>query len=957
AADTLYLTGASQFMNPAPEKPTNDFERTQLSTGYFTLARENAPLPQTCRQFSVAMVLDVSNSMGDGTALRDLKDAATGFIQAFTNTDMVMQLFRFATEPEVLTGRELLTPQGAANLINRTRSLILPGLVSPETMMEGGTNYDAALWSVANAFTNAGKYDPFDVVIFITDGMPTFWGIPFQGPGNETRIIEVDRAVQVANLIKSPKYDQSGELLHRGTRIEVIGAGNAIVRDSETAWANFQAISDHESYHMLDWEQVAAQLRYGILKACQPAVVVKKSIRPWDATDASRDIPTAGWEFTASFTEADSEVFALHADTVPTQVTNGNAASVLFQVDALADQRATECVAAGGTETECAWHPQEEIAGMQITETQKYDAGFGLVTTRNFGEVNSRPTDLPARCVVSNQFNTSQEISAYGGRPLGRAPASLPNGVPIPWINIPWSRFDDGGMDDGGTATGEFVFTADGSAPAGEGWFRAPYDLDGNPTFRIEQFNATDFIKCEVVNRAPRPLELIPTDLGQLKFTGDQVITYAWDLTKEVAEPAHQSVAPGTESTLHYTLDVSAHKNGTSTYHAVGEIQLRNPNLTGVLPLSDVTITVAGEPVTEVTWTEEYPAPDGRTEGTSVLAEMVLAAGETVVLPLVWSSPTLPSGPIEVVVTMQLDHQWLFAAEQRTGVFPNNGSTTTCVGKLGQPTATDLALGADPDRCYLTSNAGVTITNPNDAPLSLANAAVTVAGQPVDDIYWTTAHPNATNVPEAPPGVSQLSAVTVPGATEMEISFVPANDSTGTVAGELVAAYERQTTYQYWMELGAANGNGSGNGSNGNGKYPVTLVGILNPTGKPGAAGFDPSQDVRYEVNTWRVGADPTPVTGLWSIPERLWNGGIVTPAMIRVTLETVPGVSLKIPVSDDDAVRPAIVLKKLGAVTIPLQWASWFNLPGSQVPVTAYIPTTLSQTATFGTGSGVGAV
>ena len=77
-------------------------------------------------------------------------------------------------------------------------------------MVSGGsTNWDRGLAQIAESNTN------YDVTVMITDGDPTVYDTPAQGPGGRTRFIEIENGVFWANALKN-----------KGTRIIAFGVGS-----------------------------------------------------------------------------------------------------------------------------------------------------------------------------------------------------------------------------------------------------------------------------------------------------------------------------------------------------------------------------------------------------------------------------------------------------------------------------------------------------------------------------------------------------------------------------------------------------------------------------------------------------------------------------------------------------------------------------------------------------------
>ena len=63
----------------------------------------------------------------------------------------------------------------------------------------------------------AAAQQGFDVAVIITDGNPTFYGQPAQGPGGSTQFREVENGIFSANAIKA-----------QSTRVIAFGVGDGV---------------------------------------------------------------------------------------------------------------------------------------------------------------------------------------------------------------------------------------------------------------------------------------------------------------------------------------------------------------------------------------------------------------------------------------------------------------------------------------------------------------------------------------------------------------------------------------------------------------------------------------------------------------------------------------------------------------------------------------------------------
>lgn len=196
------------------------------SGGIWQNSRTNPALPAQCG-LNVALILDFSGSVAGEEA--NLKAAADTFVDSLTGTPSRMSLFSFSTLSPAIGGLNFpdLVP------VSTTQSAAAFKARYAGWTAEGGTNWDQAFSRVDDANNAADNH--FDVAVVITDGNPTYYGNPVQGPGNFTRIREVENGIFSANAIKAA-----------GTRVLAVGVGTG-VSDASTA-LNLQAISGGTKY-------------------------------------------------------------------------------------------------------------------------------------------------------------------------------------------------------------------------------------------------------------------------------------------------------------------------------------------------------------------------------------------------------------------------------------------------------------------------------------------------------------------------------------------------------------------------------------------------------------------------------------------------------------------------------------------------------------------------------------
>ncbi|MFC6146826.1 SpaA isopeptide-forming pilin-related protein [Corynebacterium nasicanis] len=174
----------------------------------------NPPMPQRCG-LNIALVFDLSNSIGD-TGLAQSKAAGNAFIEGLKNTPTTLGVYNFATlaPTQNVTDKpqlDLSTDAGVSAARQAMTDLRLPTRVGDD---RGGTNWEGALKNVAASGVS------YDVVYFITDGVPTTNNALYPGTdyGAITHNIDITRAITAANTLKAG-----------GTRLEVIAVKMPIV--------------------------------------------------------------------------------------------------------------------------------------------------------------------------------------------------------------------------------------------------------------------------------------------------------------------------------------------------------------------------------------------------------------------------------------------------------------------------------------------------------------------------------------------------------------------------------------------------------------------------------------------------------------------------------------------------------------------------------------------------------
>lgn len=208
-----YDENAPQGINPdAPTVDVDGEETPREQLEWLPASSKNPERPQRCG-LNIALVFDSSDSVfrQDEWPV-SVMNAGLGVINALEGTGSQMSIYNFASEansiPQISAeDKNLNDAEGVKDLRNavkgfqnRTRK---PG-------GRGGTNYEAGLKQIPE--------NKFDIVYFVTDGLPTTSDRDYPGEGFDVGELsnqsDLSRAVEQANRLKDS-----------GTRIETVTVG------------------------------------------------------------------------------------------------------------------------------------------------------------------------------------------------------------------------------------------------------------------------------------------------------------------------------------------------------------------------------------------------------------------------------------------------------------------------------------------------------------------------------------------------------------------------------------------------------------------------------------------------------------------------------------------------------------------------------------------------------------
>lgn len=149
-------------------------------------------------EVDIVFVLDLSGSM-EGSNLTAAKNAVKTLTDALiaksSTVDSRWKLVTFSNSASIRTSNWV-----SASYVN--------SMVSSYTnnSCSGGTNYEAALTRAGSAINSSNREDATKIVVFLTDGQPTYHGTNSQGGGNYTTVADYNGALNGAAQITCDQF-------------------------------------------------------------------------------------------------------------------------------------------------------------------------------------------------------------------------------------------------------------------------------------------------------------------------------------------------------------------------------------------------------------------------------------------------------------------------------------------------------------------------------------------------------------------------------------------------------------------------------------------------------------------------------------------------------------------------------------------------------------------------------
>ncbi|WP_151199600.1 DUF11 domain-containing protein [Cryobacterium sp. LW097] len=235
-----------------------------------------------------AISLDLSNSVTD-PQLQQAREELAELANALEGYPVRFAVSNFASNAPATNGGANaplpLTSVADAAGVDAIVSYV-NGLQRP-VPAQGGTNWDRGLAAIA------GSTENYDALFFLTDGNPTQYADPVQGPGNSTNQATIDAAVSSANVVKG----EGTRIVPIGVNDNIAGGQLAMFREHIT---QISGPAEGDDYHLAGFAALASTLIGIVNTNCASIDLEKTGTLADGATGTAGDI--VDYEFTVTNT-------------------------------------------------------------------------------------------------------------------------------------------------------------------------------------------------------------------------------------------------------------------------------------------------------------------------------------------------------------------------------------------------------------------------------------------------------------------------------------------------------------------------------------------------------------------------------------------------------------------------------------------------------------------------------
>ena len=334
----------------------------------------------------IVLIVDTSGSMKDNHKLDTTKAAIKSLVDVFNakgdSVDVKYKLVKFAKYASIVTDGWV----NGKTLYDKVKSL----------KADGGTNYDQGFQKGKTAIDSA-RSDAKKVVIFLTDGQPTYYGTRPYGYGSDTSTTTLTTALNSAATITCTDFYAVGIGLPNKVRVytddgdidedykDLTGQGvldlikNQVNAATTDAWNLTKDADGTYSSLTNKFQQIAGQT---LTAACSNVVITDQLSKYVDVTDSSRlRVKVAERNTAGAYSDKYSHDFALDV--------TGNDAKVTVDDEDIAT---------------VSYNAETKTATLDFTDSYKLEANYYYYLTIT----NVIPNETAFKQYVKNKYG-------YGG--------------------------------------------------------------------------------------------------------------------------------------------------------------------------------------------------------------------------------------------------------------------------------------------------------------------------------------------------------------------------------------------------------------------------------------------------------------------------------------------------------------------------------------------------------------